>query len=581
MAVADSVVPVDEFVTDEWYPGFRPAYGHAPFVVEPFGTFSKEDESRFWFLDFHWSRGLTPLGLLWNEDGYGWGTQFAAELMPLPTGRGVAQRIAGTHTYAASIPVNSPQEVQRRMDRMRRYLPGFLHDFESTWARHVAELDEGFQYFRGIDFRSVPLERLAPLLREARAYHRRAFEIHFAMMYPLLANFRGFCGVCSELGIDSDEIGKFLQGYDTKIAETDRELWRLTRAALSAGLETVFAAHDPERLNAELIAAGGAASGWLAQLTDFLDVYGFRTEGTADVALPSWREDPTPVLGTIKTFLAGEHDFDFDAAAKALHDEREDAIDRARSQLTLREQRIFDAALASVRAANFRWWQDDHNFHIDLRAALPLRWAALAVAERAGAQRPDDTLFLFWPELMAVATRQGSIAGFASIIEARRQYFEYWHERRGSMPRVLGTIPEFVDDPIMVEIFGLTRDYLAVTRAARSGAVVHRVTGIGAAKGTARGTARVLRDADELYRVLPGEVLVCESISPNWTPAFARIAACVCDGGGMMSHAAIVGREYGVPTVTACALATAVIADGDVLEVDGDRGVVTVLRSAS
>lgn len=84
-----TIVPVDEFVTDEWYPGFKPAFEHAPYYVEPFRTFTKEDEKRFWFLDFHWPRGLTPLGLIWNEDGYNWGTQFAAENLPLPPGRGL------------------------------------------------------------------------------------------------------------------------------------------------------------------------------------------------------------------------------------------------------------------------------------------------------------------------------------------------------------------------------------------------------------------------------------------------------------------------------------------------------------
>ena len=82
------------------------------------------------------------------------------------------------------------------------------------------------------------------------------------------------------------------------------------------------------------------------------------------------------------------------------------------------------------------------------------------------------------------------------------------------------------------------------------------------------------------YTIEPGEVLVCEATSPNWTPAFAKIAACVCDGGGTLSHAAIVGREYGVPTVTAVGLATMVISDGDEVEVDGTTGRVTVLKQA-
>jgi len=573
----DSVVPLDEFISDEWYPGFRPEYLDSPFVVERFGRFTKADEQRFWFLDFHWPRGLTPLGLLWNADGYSWGSQLAAEQMPLPPGHGIAQRMAGTHTYATAIPVTSSYEIGVRTERMRGYLPGFLRDFETLWAQRVAELDAGFAHFRRIDTAAATRAELATLLREARTYHRRAFEIHFEVMYPLLANYRGFCGVCTELGIDPGQIATFLQGYDTRILETDRELWRLAAAARAAGLAPTFAAHESETLLDELRRTNGAG-GWLAQLGDFLESYGFRTEGTADVALPSWYEDPTPVLGLVKTFLQNEVEHDFDTARKLMHAEREEAIDAARSRLTAREQQTFDAALASMQVANFQWWQDDHNVHIDLRAALPLRWAALGIAAACGADRPDDTLYLFWPELAAVADGERRLAEFAPLIEARRQYFDHWHDRRATMPKALGTVPDAVDDPILIEIFGLNRHYLAAMKAADGGPAVRRLTGIPAAKGVGRGPARVLTDADNLHRLQPGEVLVCESTSPNWSPAFAKIAGCVCDGGGTLSHAAIVGREYGVPTVTACALATSTIHDGDEVEVDGDRGVVTVVR---
>jgi len=114
-----AVVPVDEYITEEWYPGFRPGDRRAPFVVEPFGTFTKADEQRFWFLDFHWPRGLTPLGLIWNEEGYSWGSQLAAEQLPLPPGRGITQRIAGTHTYASAIGVEAEGEVRDRAARLR------------------------------------------------------------------------------------------------------------------------------------------------------------------------------------------------------------------------------------------------------------------------------------------------------------------------------------------------------------------------------------------------------------------------------------------------------------------------------
>jgi len=152
--------------------------------------------------------------------------------------------------------------------------------------------------------------------------------------------------------------------------------------------------------------------------------------------------------------------------------------------------------------------------------------------------------------------------------------------KRSTMPKVLGTVPEAVSDPVLIEIFGLNEHFLNAVKAAGSNSDVRTLTGLPASKGKARGIARVFNDADELHRLAPGDILVCESTSPNWTPAFAKIAACVCDGGGMLSHAAIVGREYGVPTVTAVGLATVVIADGDEIEVDGDAGTVTVYKRA-
>jgi phosphohistidine swiveling domain-containing protein len=575
-----TVVPVDQFVTDEWYPGFTTAFDDTPWLVEPFRTFAKEDESRFWFLDFHWPRGLTPMGLTWNQDGYAWGTQLAAETLPLPPGRGISVRLAGTHTYAASIPVTDPAHVRERAKRMGQTLPAFLGEFDAIWTGRVAEIERSWSELRRVELEGLSPAELGAFLRRARAFHKRAFEIHFEVMYPLLVNYVAFFGLCIDLGVDPLEIAKFLQGYDTKILETDRELWRLTREARSAGLSSLFAATEPEQLAATLSAAGGRASGWLSTFDAFLDTYGWRTEGTSDIALPSWIEDPTPALGVIKTFLTKEREHDFAAARAAAIEERESAIDAARSSLTREEQTVFDAGLASCQAANFVWWQDEHNFVIDLRVALPMRWACLALGRQVGADRPDDTLFLFWPEIMAVTDGERRYDDYRGLVEARRQYFDHWHDRRPSMPKVLGTVPDAVQDPILTEIFGLNQHFLRAVQTATSDAPVRTLTGIAAARGGARGIARVLCDADQLHRIQPGEVLVCESTSPNWTPAFAKIAACVCDSGGTLSHAAIVGREYGVPTVTAVGLATVLIKNGDVVEVDGTRGIVTVFASA-
>lgn len=568
---------IEDFITDEWYPGFAPSFGHSPYIVEPFRSFTAADKQRFWFLDFHWARGLTPLGMIWNEDGYSWGTQWAAEQMPLPAGRGMTQRIAGTHTYAAVIPVRNKREIAARDKRVRAYLPGFLDRFDLIWRQRRSEIEIGWQALHSRDVSALSDEELAVMLVEARTYYRRLFEIHFEMMYPLISNYLGFRGVCRELGIETATVAKFLQGYETKISETDRALWQLAADARSGGLATLFATTATHELAATLQRDAGGRL-WLRRLSEFLDVYGYRTAGTADVALPSWIEDSTPVLGTVAEFLRQETPHDFDAAHATAVEEREAAVDEARGRLTRREQQVFDAGLISVQHANFPWWQDDHNYYIDLRASLPVRWVALELAQRMGTDRYDDTMFLFWPELVELAERQRGFYGLQKIVEARRQYFDHWHDRRSEMPKVLGAVPDAVDDPLLIEIYGLDRGYMDAVRGEAAGLKTTTLRGMPAARGCARGRARVLREADHLDRLAAGEILVCESTSASWTSVFSRIAGCVCDSGGALSHAAIVGREYGVPTVTACGVATSTIRDGDEIVVDGAAGTVTILR---
>ncbi len=152
-----TVIPVDEFITDEWYPGFKPGYTHAPWYIDPVQTFRKEDEENFWFLDFHWPRGLTPMGLIWNEDGYNWSSQLAAEQMPLPPGRGITCRLGGTHTYGSPLPVTDVREIGQRARRLERMLPPFLQNFDEIWGHMREEVNESWDYFSGVDrVRAVP-----------------------------------------------------------------------------------------------------------------------------------------------------------------------------------------------------------------------------------------------------------------------------------------------------------------------------------------------------------------------------------------------------------------------------------------
>jgi phosphoenolpyruvate synthase/pyruvate phosphate dikinase len=103
------------------------------------------------------------------------------------------------------------------------------------------------------------------------------------------------------------------------------------------------------------------------------------------------------------------------------------------------------------------------------------------------------------------------------------------------------------------------------------------VRGVGASPGIGEGPARVMRGAEDLSRVRHGDVLVTTTTTPAWTPLFRSLAGLVTETGGVLSHAAIVAREYGLPTVVGAAGATSAIPDGRMVRVDGAAGEVRLL----
>jgi phosphoenolpyruvate synthase/pyruvate phosphate dikinase len=119
---------------------------------------------------------------------------------------------------------------------------------------------------------------------------------------------------------------------------------------------------------------------------------------------------------------------------------------------------------------------------------------------------------------------------------------------------------------------------LTVLEGATAAAEDRTLKGIGAAAGQARGRVRVLRDADDELHA--GEILVARATDTGWTPFFGAAAAVVTDIGGVMSHAAIVAREFGIPAVVGTGIASQVLNDHDVVEVDGSAGTVSVVQPA-
>jgi pyruvate,water dikinase len=162
------------------------------------------------------------------------------------------------------------------------------------------------------------------------------------------------------------------------------------------------------------------------------------------------------------------------------------------------------------------------------------------------------------------------------IVAERRAALAVWAKHE--TPPALGPVPDVIDDPAIVMLWGITRENLNQWLASGGEANSNEVRGFAASSGVVEGPARVVKSVEEISRLRKGDILVCQVTNPTWAPIFQKIAAAVSDIGGSMSHAAIVAREYGLPAVVGTGNATLRIKDGQRIRVDGGRGVVTILQ---
>ncbi|HYP73334.1 MAG TPA: PEP-utilizing enzyme, partial [Microbacterium sp.] len=140
----------------------------------------------------------------------------------------------------------------------------------------------------------------------------------------------------------------------------------------------------------------------------------------------------------------------------------------------------------------------------------------------------------------------------------------------------LNTPPEVITEPFTLMLWGITDDQIQ-NWLGKGDVPEGTLKGMAASPGIAEGPARVIATADQLAEVQDGEILVAPVTAPSWGPIFGKIRATVTDIGGMMSHAAIVCREYGMPAVTGTGTASVEITTGQRIRVDGGTGTVTIL----
>jgi pyruvate,water dikinase len=346
-----------------------------------------------------------------------------------------------------------------------------------------------------------------------------------------------------------------LETHDENLA-----LWELSQVA-RRNPEVVQALRDRDD---ERLARVEGGSAFLDAAERFRAENRHRGAADRDLIQPRWGDDRTLLLDQLRVYVRGDPADDPRSAHARAVARRGDAVRRVEAALRSLHRSTAVARVAVFRAVLRRaqeyWVFRDNQRHSFDHYLFYLRQTYLAMGRRlvtAGAlDRADDVFFLSKEEVIgAIHTARG--AGETRYRASWRR--RWWEAAAQDVP------------PERLRGHGDQGDDAA------GAPVAARMQGIGGSAGSVTAAVRVVTDLAGLADVQSGEILVTTAIDPSWTPAFSMIAGLVSEEGGMLSHATVLAREYGIPSVIGVAHATRRLATGQVVRVDGTRGTVETM----
>ena len=392
----------------------------------------------------------------------------------------------------------------------------------------------------------------------------RAWALHFVAIMGPYQSVEDLADLYEAVtpGASPSEAMALIQGYGDDLF--DVELASESLAAMAAATPAVAArlrAGDPVSRSDLLDVDGGPV--FVARLDAFLAEHGHLGQPCDDFAFPSWVEEPSLYL----TELAKRIDRPATPAEERrtrLRGEADALAARTRDRLADRPDDLARFERLLMLARDIGPLTEGHNYWIDRMAQSRLRQLSMRIgrrlAEEGSIERDMDVLFLDRADVAAVLV---SPRDLREVVAERRERHARQQEIRP--PTFVGKAPTAA--PVA--------DRFAGARPVAE--TPDELRGTGASPGVARGTARVALGSEDFGRIQPGDIIVCPSSNPSWVPVFAIAGGLVTNTGGVISHAAVVAREFGLPAVVGVANATMHIADGRLIEIDGGRGIVSML----
>lgn len=573
----------------------------------------EHEENAFWFRD---SMHLPEVQLPFETEVHeGWRlalSAFNSRIFAVPPAFGVDVRMLNGYQYTTGIPVTDPALIEQRAqvftERAGYYFANWDRLF-GEWKQKAESLIVGM--------RDIVVPLALPDLESYADFHTDAskhsgtkalvawdrlmeanltgWHYHFEMLnigYAAYLNLFVFCRQAFP-NIKDQTIAYMVAGTDILYFRPDDELKKLAKLGVQLELGAKLRkSATPEAILAELRTDRRGAA-WVFAFEKAREPWFHLSTGSSlYTRYPTWNDDLRVPWRNLLSYLDKiERGENVERPTQALLERRNRLASEYRSLLDSDgDRQTFDQNLALARTVAA--YIEDHAFYMhDWFHAVfwkKVREFGALFTSTGFLETPNDVFYMnrweiapaLWDAVAGWAVAapvRGTRGYWKREVAARKKIVEVL--RGWTPPPALGPVPEAVNDPIVVMLWGVTPERINQWYG-EGDASPDRVRGVPGSAGTVKARARVIHSIDELDQVRDGEVLVCLTTEPAWTSIFSRVAATVSDIGGVMCHSAIVSREYGLPAVVGTGDATKKIKTGDLIEVDGTNGVVTIVERA-
>lgn len=566
------------------------------------------DEGRFWFQDrLHHPEVMHPYDEIQCECWWQGLGAFNTRIFAMPPAYGIDQRIVNGYLYISPIPA-PPEALQERAAAFGERAGHYYENWDAIYEEWKVKTVDRLEQMKAMTFAPLPaLEDLEVVLSHRGSssgyqmiedYSRmvlimyETYQFHFELLNIGYAAYLTFFAFVKQAfpDISDQTISRMVGGLHVDLYRPDDELKRLAKAAVEAGLDDeVLAPGSASEVFDRLRSNGGAS--WVEDWERTADPWfvidtapghpgGYGHYGT-------WASEPDIPLAAVRDYIttlrAGGT---IDRPTEQVLAERDRITGEYRELLAPDDAPAFDEMLALARKVFV--YIEEHVVYIE-HWMWATFWAkshelSRALAPMGAFDEPGDLFFLRRTEVMEsiydVVTAWGSgghprgADHWRPIIERRKAIYEAL--KGWEAPPALGIPPTEVNEPFTVMLWGITTDSVQGWLESDD-EDASALRGQPGSPGVVEGPARIVRTVQELAQVQEGDVLICPATSPAWSPVFSRVSATVSDVGGVMSHTAIICREYGLPAVVGTGNAVARVREGQRVRVDGDTGVVTLL----